>query len=255
MNRPARDPGKRPVLLVTGGAKRVGAECCRHFARLGYDIALTYRNSEAEANALIAELPTKAIPIRADFTPDGVVDAVADVTEAVGEHFGRLDILLHNASLYEPSNLWDTTVEQLRRFMTAHVEAPLLLTRALVPLLKMGTDPLVCCATDIQVDRPFPEYAGYCASKAALANLVKSMARELAHTDATNAIRVNAIAPGVVEWPPGTEQAEIDTYLGRVPLGRSGEPADFAGALEALANMPYVTGQTINVDGGRSIRA
>ncbi|MEM6313581.1 MAG: SDR family oxidoreductase [Planctomycetota bacterium] len=239
----------RPVLLVTGGAKRVGAACCRHFAGLGYDVAFTYRHSADEAERLVEELGPTALAIHADFTPDGVESAVGHVVEQIAERFGRLDVLLHNASLYEPSAVPDTDLDQLRRFITAHVEAPLLLSRALVPLLKKGALPLIAAVTDIQVDRPFPAFAGYCASKAALGNLVKSMARTFAPD-----IRVNAIAPGVVEWPAGTPQAEIDAYLKRVPLARSGEPLDVARALETLVNMPYVTGQTLNVDGGRSIQ-
>lgn len=249
MNRPARAPGKTPVLLVTGGAKRVGAEVLRHFAGLGYDVAFTYRHSEREAKQLAAELPTKAIPIRADFEPDGLVDAVEHVKDAVRQHFPRLDVLLHNASLYEPSDFWNTQPEQLRRLMAVHVEAPLLLTRALHPLLKKSTG-LVACMTDIAVERPHPAFAGYCASKAALASLVKSMARELAPD-----VRINALAPGVVAWPEDMPEEEQAAYLKRVPLARAGTPRDVAAAVEALVAMKYVTGQTINLDGGRSIRA
>ncbi len=191
----------------------------------------------------------KAIPIRAEFEPAGVEAAVDHVHNVVRQHFGRLDVLVHNASLYEPSNLWETSAEQLRRFMCVHVEVPLLLTRRLHPLLKK-TGGSVVCMTDIMADRPAPAFAGYAASKAALANLVKSLARELAPE-----VRVNAIAPGVVDWPDDYPQSAREAYLKRVPLGRPGTPQDVAATVAFLARPDgYVTGQTINLDGGRSIR-
>ena len=253
MNRPATPIGKTPAALVTGGAKRVGRAVALRLAADGHDLAVTYRSSEDEARATCDEIKEvhgrRAIPIRADFTPDAVEAAVGHVHDAFRQHFGRLDVLVHNASLYEPSNLWDTSPEQLRRLFCVHAETPLLLTRRLHPLLKK-VGGCVVCLTDIQADRPFEAVAGYAATKAALANLVKSMALELAPD-----VRVNAVAPGVVEWPPGASEDEKRRYLKRVPLGEAGAPEDVAAAVAYLAGGGrYLTGQTIALDGGRLIR-
>ena len=187
---PANPPDPVRVALVTGGARRVGRFVAMHLARLGWDVAITYHASGEAASSLAEEvgrIGRQCLIVKADLTdPDA---ATARVAEAVSKRFPRLDLLLHNASLYEPGGLFDATPDQMRRFFAVHAESPLLLTRRLAPLLKVANGTVIAM-TDVNVDRPRPSYAAYTMSKAALANLVPSLARELAPD-----VTANAIAP------------------------------------------------------------
>jgi pteridine reductase len=159
-----------------------------------------------------------------------------------------LDVLVNNASLYEPSGLNQTDVAQMRRFWAIHVESPLLLCRAFGRMLE-AADGNVINMVDLLAERPMPEYLGYCTSKAGLWNLTLGLARAMAPR-----VTVNAIAPGVVEWPKDLPEAEREKYLRRVPLGRAGTPQDVAAAVEFLCtDGKYLTGQILRLDGGRSL--
>ena len=237
------------VALITGGARRIGRAVAVHLASVGYDVAVTYHRSAAEAESLVAEvaaLGRRCVTIRADLTD---LPAATDRTaREFSSEFGRLNVLVHNASVYEPSGL-DADLSQLRRFWSVHLEAPLLLTRALAPLLRAARGTVVAM-TDAGTDRPRPTFMAYAASKAGLENLTKSLARDLAPE-----VTVNAIAPGVVEWADEVSAAEREAYLTRVPLGRAGEARDVAELVAFLATGGrYITGQVIRVDGGRSTR-
>ncbi len=237
------------VLLVTGGAARVGRAVALHFAGLGYDIAFTYRTSGEAASSLaeqVDRLGRECLPIRADFTDPSAAEHIAD---AVASRFDRLDVLLHNASHYKPVSLDETTPELLRRDLAVHVETPLFLTRRLRPLL-VAAKGTVVAMTDVDLARSRPSFLTYQISKAALANLMANLARELAPD-----VTVNCIAPGAVAWPDDMPEADKEHYLSRVPLGRVGEPADVAAAVEYLATTGrYVTGETLRLDGGRHLR-
>ena len=227
---------------MTGGAKRVGRAIVEKLAAAGFHVVFTYNSSAADAAELEGRL--KAQAIRADLT-----DAVA-ASKHVRATFAapRLDVLVNNASLYEPARLADTTPELMRRLMAIHYEAPLLLAQAFEPMLRASRGHVVNMV-DLLAERPWPQYLPYCASKAALVNLTLALARELAPD-----VTVNGIAPGVVEWPPGYPEAEKERYLKRVPLARAGTPADVANLVHFLATGgSYVTGQIIRLDGGRSI--
>jgi pteridine reductase len=141
-----------------------------------------------------------------------------------------------------------TTPDLTRRLWAIHVESPLMLCQRLAPLLRTSRGHVINMV-DLMAERPWPKYMAYCASKAALANLTLSLARELAPD-----VTVNAIAPGAVEWPADMPQADRDKYLKRVPLARAGTPLDVAELVHFLAtNGSYITGQIIRLDGGRSI--
>lgn len=221
-----------------------------HLARRGWDIAITYQSS-AESMSTLAEaiegMGRRFVPVCADFTlPQAAVDAVA---AAVTRQFDRLDLLLHNASHYTPNTLATITLDDIRRDLAIHVETPLLLTQLLRPLLEAagGT---VLCMTDSDLDRTRPSYLSYQISKAALANLTRQLSRELAPK-----VTVNAIAPGAILWAKGTAEAEKERYLARVPLGRAAEAGDVPELVEFLATRgKYITGETIRMDGGRSLR-
>ncbi|MDB5331763.1 MAG: dehydrogenase, short-chain alcohol dehydrogenase like protein [Phycisphaerales bacterium] len=237
------------VALVTGGAKRVGRAIVERLADAGFDIALTYHGSEAEARALTDELSARgrsAIAIRADFTQlPGAIDSVENEFHAA---FGRLDVLVNNASLYEPNDLAATNLPQMRRLWAVHAEAPVLLCQRFAGDLRRSRGHIVNMV-DLLAERPWPKYLAYCASKAALANLTLGLARELAPE-----VTVNGIAPGVVEWPNDFPESERQKYLKRVPLARPGTPADVAETVHFLCTAgSYLTGQIIHVDGGRSV--
>lgn len=235
---------ERRVALVTGGAKRVGRAIVERLARGGVDVAFTYHRSRPEELDWAHEV--KAVPIPADLTD--LPRAIDLLVQAVNSAFGRLDILVNSASIYHPKPLGEITVDDIRLMSRIHVEAPLMLTQAFAPMLRAGRGHVVNMV-DLLAERPWPKYLAYCASKAALWNLTLGLARELAPE-----VTVNAIAPGVVEWPEDYPQAEREKYLKRVPLARAGTPQDAAELVHFLCTSgTYITGQVIRLDGGRSI--
>jgi len=230
------------VALVTGGAKRVGRAIVETLAAEGFRVAFTFKSSESEAAELAASVNGQAI--RADLTEP--VAAVRIIREQLKSQ--RLDVLVNNASIYYPAGLSETSPEIMRLLMAIHFESPLLLAQAFAPTLRQSRGHIVNMV-DLLAERPWPQYMPYCASKAALANLTLSLARELAPE-----VTVNGIAPGVVEWPPGYPEEEKQKYLKRVPLQRPGTPEDVANLVHFLATGgDYITGQIIRLDGGRSI--
>ena len=232
------------VALVTGGARRVGRAIVRRLVAAGFAVAFTYYNSEADAEILHGECG--AWPIKADLTePDAAGEHIASVLELFS---GQLNVLVHNASAFEPGGLTDASIASLRRMQALHVEAPLLLTRRFAPMLR-ATRGHVVTLCDLLAERPWPAYLAYCSTKAALASLTLGLARELSPE-----VTVNGVAPGVVDWPDDFPEAERAKYLARVPLGRAGTPADAAELVQFLVTGgSYITGQIIRLDGGRSI--
>lgn len=238
---------KRRVALVTGGAKRVGRAIVEKLAANGFDIAFTYHSSADDAADLARQLTSqsvRAVPIQADHT----TDSAAAVADEVKKNFDRLDLLVNSASLYEPTAFKDPASSLDQQLFNIHFHQPLALCRQLAPLLRASHGHIVNMV-DLLAEKPWPEYLVYCASKAALANLTLSLARELAPE-----VNVNAIAPGVVEWPEGFPDDLKTNYLKRVPLARAGTPEEVARLVHFLCtDGGYITGQIIRLDGGRSI--
>ena len=237
------------VALVTGGARRVGRAIVEKLASGGFDIAFTYLGSEADARSLttaVEALGCRCLAIRADLTD---LPAGADqVARATLERFSRLDVLVNNASIYQPTPLAESTLADARRMSAVHLEAPLLLCQRFETTLRASRGHVINMV-DLLAERPWPQYLAYCASKAALWNLTLALARELAPQ-----VTVNGIAPGVVEWPQGYPELEREKYLKRVPLGRAGTPREVAELVHFLCTSgTYITGQIIRLDGGRSI--
>jgi pteridine reductase len=237
------------VAIVTGGAKRVGRAIVEKLVATGFDVAFTYLTSEREAREL-AEKHTgrgrRVIAICADLSKP--VEAADRIFETVAKEFGRLDVLVNNASVYLPSGMRDVTLDMSRTMWAVHVESPLMLCRKFEGMLR-ASGGRVINMVDLLAERPWPEYLVYCASKAALANLTAGLARELAPE-----VTVNGIAPGVVEWPADYPEAEQQKYLKRVPLGRAGTAEEVAELVHFLATGGgYLTGQIIRLDGGRSV--
>jgi pteridine reductase len=239
----------RPVALVTGGAKRVGRAIVEELGRAGFDIVFTYLSSEPQAKELettLRAIGRRCEAIRANLTdPSSALDSISG---AVVAQFGRLDVLVNSASLYEPSDLKQVTLQQMRRLNAIHLESPLMLARAFAPLLRRQRGHIVNMV-DLLAERPWPQYLGYCVSKAALWSLTLGLARELAPE-----VTVNGIAPGVVDWPDDYPESEREKYLKRVPLSRPGTPQDVARLVHFLCTSgSYITGQIIRLDGGRSL--
>jgi pteridine reductase len=232
------------VALVTGAAKRVGRAIALKLAGAGFDVAITYRGSAQEAKEVvesIQRLGRKGYAIQADFTdPQNAAEQVESTFKA---QFTRLDALINNASLYQPSSLQDATDEQIHNLFAIHFHTPFLLARRFESLLRQSRGHIVNMV-DLLADRPWPEYLAYSASKAALGSLTRGLARTLAPDNP-----VNGIAPRVVEWPDDSPQSEREKYLKRVPLARPGTPEDVANLVHFLVtDGSYITGQIIPLD-------
>lgn len=244
-----------PVALVTGGAKRVGAAIAEELASRGLDIIITYNTSkddaEAHARSLREEHKVRTWTVACDLADP---DAAARTCLAAAREAGRLDVLIHNASVYFSTPLDDLDWKQARDLYAINAGSPLLITAALAPILTSSTMPgggAVVAIADIHaLGRPRKNFAAYSMSKAALAELVQTLARELAP-----AARANAIAPGVIAWPESgyeSDAASQEAYLERVPLQRAGTPNDAAKLVAALAlDHTYMNGEIVRLDGGR----
>lgn len=240
---------QRPTALITGGARRVGAAIARRLAAAGFDLCITYRTSDAAAQQLSQELSAqgaKAIAVQADFSDP--TSAVQTIERGFRSTFGKLSVLVNNASLFPRGNLGAVSIEQLRQCQAIHVETPLLLIQAFADDLRTARGSIVNMV-DLLAEQPHPNLLAYCASKAALNNLTRALAREFAPV-----VTVNSIAPGVVEWPDDYTMEMKQKYLQKVPLQRAGTPQDVAELVHFLITTgKYITGQTLRLDGGRSI--
>ncbi len=246
------DPDSSPrVALVTGGARRIGACIADTLHRHGYRVLVHHGRSAADAAALVARLndrrPDSAAALQCDLMSVAEIDTLADRAR---QQWGRMDLLVNNASSFYPTPLERLTATDFERLVGVNLRAPLFLTRALAADLGAHRGAVVNLA-DIYAERPLPQYAPYCAAKAGLVSITRSLARELAPD-----VRVNAVAPGAILWPETDEDDQArESLLARVPLGRIGDPGDIAGAVLYLAQSDYVTGQVLAVDGGRSVVA
>ena len=236
------------VVLVTGAARRVGAVMARAFHTEGARVAIHYRSSRREADALVASLeasrPGSARAFGADLAG---TDACERLVTAVVRALGRLDVLVNNASSFYPTPVGSITPDQFDDLVGTNLRAPLFLAQAAAPeLAKRGG--LILNIADIHGLRPLRGHAVYSAAKAALVMLTRSLARELGP-----AIRVNAVAPGPVLWPEqGVDDALRARIVERTALKRAGTPEDVArAALFFAKDAPYVTGEVLAVDGGR----
>jgi len=237
----------RPVALVTGAARRVGAAIARTLHGAGFDIALHCRDSWDEAEALAARLEAdrrdSTVVLQADLAD---LDCLPDLVDAALARFGRLDALVNNASSFHPTPIGDVTPQQWDDLFAANARAPLFLAQAAAPCLAEHEGAIVNLV-DIYAERPLAGHAVYCMAKAALAMATKSLALELAPR-----VRVNAVAPGAVLWPETKDHADRDAMIARTPLARAGSPDDVASAvLWLLRDARYVTGEIIRIDGGR----
>ncbi|GAB4196303.1 MAG: pteridine reductase [Wenzhouxiangellaceae bacterium] len=239
-----------PVALVTGAAHRIGAAISRTLHQRGLRLALHCHTSTDAAQQLAREFnqqrPDSAQVVVTDLAD---LDAVCRLPQAVIDQWGQLDVLVHNASSFFPTPVATATAEQWDDLFNSNLRGPFFLSQAAAPALQARGGSIVCLV-DIHADKPLRDHSLYCMAKAGLVMMVKSLAKELAP-----AVRVNGVAPGYILLPPdGMDEAIQVTILERTALARRGDPSDVAGAVAYLAlDAPYVSGQILAVDGGRSL--
>jgi pteridine reductase len=240
-----------PVAVVTGAGIRVGRAIALALARDGFDLVLHANRSVEAAAAVKAEI--EAVGRRASVEAANLADLaqVRALTQRVSQAHGTLDLLVNSAAAYAHVDFADITPAQLDEMYRVNVAAPFFLAQGLLPALRASKRAAIINITDMAVTHAYTTthfFAHYLASKAALDQLTRSLALELGP-----AIRVNAVAPGPVAMAAETTEAQKADILGRVPLRREGAPDDIARAVVFLANAPYITGQTLRVDGGLSV--
>jgi len=236
--------------LVTGAARRIGAAIARRLHAAGANVVLHYRGAEAEAASLEAELnvlrAASAVKMKADLLAPIAPRALVSGTL---ESFGRLDVLVNNASTFYPTAVGGIEAGHWEELMGSNLRAPLFIAQEAAPEMKKNGGAIVNIA-DIHAERPLKGYLVYSMAKAGLVALTRSLAIELAPE-----VRVNAVAPGAIAWPEDGQfkPLERERILAGTPLARLGSPEEIARAVHFLATAPFITGQILAVDGGRSI--
>lgn len=240
------------TILITGGAKRVGAAICRELHAYGANLMIHYKSSINEARALQAELnlqrANSVAIIQGDLLNIAVLPSLVHETM---NQFGRLDVLINNASTYYQTEIGTITEESWYDLMGSNLKAPMFLAQAAAAELRKNHGCIVNI-TDMHIERPKKGYVVYSVAKAGLVTLTKSLAHELSPE-----VRVNAVAPGPVQWPENNPQFD-EVYRQRVIsqtlLKKIGEPQDIAKAVKFLvADAPFITGHVLAVDGGRNL--
>ena len=236
--------------LVTGASRRVGAAIVRRLHAGGANLVLHYRSAEADTAKLEAELNAarakSATKVKAELL---AASAPRALVSAALESFGRLDLLVNNASSFFPVAVGAIEASHWDELLGSNLKAPLFIAQEAAPHLAKGQGAIVNIV-DIHAERPLKGYPVYTIAKAGIAALTRSLAIELAPD-----VRVNGVAPGAIAWPEDDQfpDAERKRIVASTPLGRVGSPDDIAQAVHFLACAPFVTGQILAVDGGRSI--
>jgi len=236
--------------LVTGAAKRIGAAIAAGLHEAGANVAIHYFSSSPEADALSAELnarrPGSAITVQADLRECRELERLIG---AVVEQTQRLDVLVNNASSFYPTPLGSITEGQWEDLMGSNLKAPLFLSQAALPHLR-ETCGVIVNIVDVHSQRPLRNHPVYGVAKAGLAMLTRSLAKDLGPD-----IRVNGVSPGAILWPEsGMPERIQESIIREIALKRPGQPSDVAAAVVYFVrDAPYVTGQILAVDGGRSV--
>jgi len=240
----------RKTALVTGAAARIGAAICKTLHSRGCDVLLHYNSSHEAAERLADQLnedrANSVSLAQADLSSPAGLEGLAEQTKV---QFGKLDILVNNASRFYPTQIGGTLAWQWDDLMNSNLRGPYFLAQALLDELRTAGGSIVNIL-DVYAERPMRGHAVYCISKAGMAMMTMALAKELGPS-----IRVNGVAPGAILWPENKPEAgEKQSVLERTALGRLGDPLDIASAVAYLAlEAPYVTGQILSVDGGRSL--
>ena len=237
-----------PVAVVTGAGQRVGLAVARALLHDGFDAVLCAHRSRASAEELATEFRARgrSVTVEATDLADGAaVDALA---ARIRDRHPEVQLLVHNAGIFEEAPFGSVTRAQYARMQAINVEAPFFLTQGLLAALRAAGDALVVHVTDITADRPISRHAHYSMSKAALAMLTRALTVELGPT-----VRVCSVAPGYVAFPEGWNEERRERLLQRVPLRRVGAPDDVAQAILFLWRAKYLNGLELPVDGGRQV--
>ena len=235
-------------VLVTGAAVRVGRAIARAFAEAGADVVVHYRSSAQQAKEAVVEfraLGVRAALVQGDQARDGDPERI--VAQAVHAH-GRLDALVCNAAQFEEAPATELTRDRWDAVLAANLSGPFQLARAAYPHLKKTQGSIITLLDLCGTAQVWEHTAHYAASKAGLATVTRLLALEWAPD-----VRVNGVAPGAVLLPDSLSAQRRERILSRIPMGRMGTPVDVARAVLFLASEPFVTGQVISVDGGRSV--
>ena len=238
------------TILITGAAKRIGREIALSFFNKGWDIVIHYNSSKNDAQVLADEMNAQrddsAIIVQANLDNADEIIKLADQTLSKNN---RIDALVNNASTFYPTPIGDFSEDDWNSLMGSNLKAPLFLMQSFSKELKKNKG-FIINITDINVDKALINHSIYLAAKSGLQTLTQALAKELAPD-----IRVNAIAPGVILEPPNTEWTteQKNTIINSVPLGRMGSEKDIADAAIFLSEAEYVTGQILNIDGGKSL--
>lgn len=235
------------TVLITGGALRIGAQIAKTLHTQGYNIVVHYRNATKEAQALADELNQ----VRADSV--SLVQAELSDIQAIktlSNSIGELDVLVNNASVFYPTPMQKASEYDWQKIMNTNVMAPFFLSQSLSETLSKNQGCIINIV-DIHAQRPLKNHAIYNISKAGIAMMTQTLAKELAPN-----VRVCGIAPGSILWPEnesGLNNEQKNKMLSKIPLNKQGSPEDIANTVLFLANSPYITGQIISVDGGRTL--
>ncbi len=238
-------PPRPPLALVTGGAVRVGRSIVLALAEAGFDIALNYRSSEANARETARDVEAcgrDCLLLQGDLSMPSEIERIAEEVRASA---GGLDLLVNNAALFESTPFADVDLKAWDRVMAVNLRAPFLLAQALNPLLQTACGSIVNIV-DLSAIEPWAEYPHHSVAKAGLLQLTRVMAKALAP-----GVRVNAIAPGTVLPPTEYDESRLKQERDRALLGKIGTPEDVARTVLFLADSPFITGELIVVDGGR----
>jgi len=233
--------------IVTGAARRIGRILALALAGRGVRVAITYRTSAEAAAATRADLEALGSPALALQCDQRRREQVRETVRAVEAAWGRVDILVNNASVFRRTPLEAVTEADWEEHLGVNLQGPFWFCQAAAPGMRTRGGGQILNIADIGAERPWPAYLPYCASKAGLLALTQGLARALAPE-----VRVNALCPGAILWPDDWPEEQRAAYLERVPLRRAGRPEDVAeAALFLLEGAEYVTGQALRVDGGR----
>ena len=237
------------TVLITGAAKRIGATLARYLHAEGMNVIVHYHRSAKEAHELVRELNSKrhdsAITIQGDLQHKEYYQAIIETALVFKD---GLDVLINNASAFYPTPVAEITDEDWHNLIDTNLKAPLFLSKLAANALRKSNGCIINIA-DIHSIRPLSGHTVYSISKSGLVTLTQSLAKELAPR-----IRVNAISPGAIAWPENIEENNKQQIMNQIPMQRTGELEDIAKtALFLIRDADYITGQVINVDGGRSL--
>ena len=237
--------------IITGGARRIGAAICRRLHQNNINLLVHYNSSKDDAIKLEAELSAKRKNSITIISADLINrNECEKLIKTCNEIYGRIDILINNASTYYPTKIGDISETHWDDLLGINLKAALFLSQSAAPFLKK-TKGSIINITDANIDNPKKDYSVYSLAKAGLINLTKSLAKDLAPD-----IRVNSIAPGPIIWPDSNQsfdEAYKKTVIDQTLLKRTGEPDDIAKAIEYILAAEYITGHNLKVDGGRSV--